>query len=119
MISNYKKTVLTTALIAFLFLLSNCANPLTYNQKSLVSDGQLVQTTLEWDPNTEPDLAGYKLYYGLSSGDYQYSVDAGNQTTYTLTDLEAGKTYYIAATAYNTTGLESDYSDEVVFNSPG
>ena len=117
MISNYKKTVLATALIAFLFLLLNCANPFTSNQKSLVSDGHLVQATLEWDPNTEPELAGYRLYYGLSSGEYQYSVDVGNQTTYTLTDLEAGKTYYIAATAYNTTGQESDYSDEVVFSS--
>jgi len=84
-----------------------------------VLENQLVQTTLEWDPNIEPDLAGYKLYYGSSSGDYPYSVDVGNQTTYTLTDLEADKTYYIAATAYNTTGLESDYSNEVVFSSSG
>ena len=84
-----------------------------------VLENLIVQTTLEWDPNTEPDLAGYKLYYGLSSGDYQYSVDVGNQTTYTITDLEASKTYYIAATAYNTTGLESSYSNEVVFSSSG
>ena len=84
-----------------------------------VLENLLVQTTLEWDPNAEPDLAGYRLYYGLSSGDYQYSVDVGNQTTYTITDLEASKTYYIAATAYNTTGLESGYSNEVVFSSSG
>ncbi len=84
-----------------------------------VLESLLTQATLIWDPNNEPDLAGYKLYYGLSSGNYPYIVDVGNQTTYTLTDLEVGKTYYITATAYNAAGLESDYSNEVVFNSSG
>ena len=79
-----------------------------------VLENLVTQATLIWDPNTEPDLAGYKLYYGLSSGNYPYIVDVGNQTTYTLSNLEVGKTYYIAATAYTTAGLESDYSNEVV-----
>jgi hypothetical protein len=74
-----------------------------------------VQATLEWDPNSEPDLAGYKLHYGLASGSYTSVVDVGNQTSYTLTGLTAGTTYYIAATAYNTSGLQSTYSNEVAF----
>ena len=76
----------------------------------------LTKTTLEWDANTEPDLAGYKLYCGAASGSYDTVIDVGNSTTYTLTDLPAGRTYYIAATAYNTAGLESGYSNEVVFD---
>lgn len=76
---------------------------------------ELAEVTLEWDPNTEPDLAGYKLYWGFSSGDYEFSADVGNQTSYTITGLIPGVTYYIAVTAYNTTGLESDYSNEVVY----
>jgi hypothetical protein len=80
-----------------------------------VLDNQLAQTTLEWDENSESDLAGYMLYYGFSSGDYQFSVDVGNQTTYTLTNLEPGKDYYITATAYNTTRLESEHSNELIF----
>ncbi|HZC80870.1 MAG TPA: fibronectin type III domain-containing protein, partial [Nitrospiraceae bacterium] len=65
------------------------------------------QVTLAWDANTEPDLAGYKLYYGFSSGSYQFSVDVGNRTTYTLTGLLDGRIYYFAATAYNVSLSES------------
>jgi hypothetical protein len=80
-----------------------------------VSEGTTTEVSLLWDQNTEPDLAGYKVYYGLSSRNYDSSFDVGNQTTCTLTDLEPGTTYYIAATAYNTQGLESDFSNEVTF----
>lgn len=75
----------------------------------------LTQATLLWDPNSEPDLAGYRLHYGLASGSYQSVVDVGNCTEFTLTGLAANQTYYIAATAYNTSGAESGYSNEVVF----
>ncbi len=73
------------------------------------------QVSLIWDANDEPDLAGYRLYYGLSSGNYSSSVDVGNQTTYIITGLDPAATYYIAAIAYNLTGTESDYSNEVIF----
>jgi len=71
------------------------------------------QVTLAWDANTEPDLAGYKLYYGNSSGSYQLSVDVGNQTSYTLSGLLDGRIYYFAATAYNLSVAESGFSNEV------
>jgi len=45
------------------------------------------QIRLAWDPNTESDLAGYKVYYGTTSGKYGTPIDAGNVTTYTLTGL--------------------------------
>ena len=80
-----------------------------------VNEVAVAQATLIWDPNSETDLAGYKLHYGQSSGSYSAVVDVGNTTTYTLTDLEPGRTYYVAATAYCTEGLESGYSNEVVF----
>src|SRR5437899_10243933 len=70
------------------------------------------QVTLAWDPNTEPDLAGYKLYYGTSSGTYQFSVDVGNLTNYTRSGLLEGRIYYFAATAYNSSLDESGFSNE-------
>jgi len=71
------------------------------------------QVTLAWDPNKETDLAGYKIYYGTSSGTYDVSWDVGNWTTCTIAGLEEGKTYYFAATAYDIYDNESDLSAEV------
>ena len=69
---------------------------------------------LTWDANTEPDLAGYKIYYGTASGNYSDSIDVGNTTQCTLTGLGEGVTYYIAATAYDVNTNESGYSVELV-----
>ncbi len=69
--------------------------------------------TLAWDPNTEPDLSGYRVYYATASGEYVDSVDVGNITTYRLDDLLDGVTYFIVVTAYDTSGNESDFSNEV------
>lgn len=71
--------------------------------------------SLAWDANSESDLAGYKIYASLTSGSYisSNSVDVGNVTSYTVTGLQASTTYYFVATAYDTDGYESDYSDEV------
>lgn len=71
--------------------------------------------TLEWDANSEPNLGGYKIYYGTQSGVYNTTIDVGNVTTYTIHDLIEG-TYYFVATAYNTEDpvLESGYSNEVI-----
>ena len=71
------------------------------------------QVTLAWDHNKEADLAGYKIYYGTSSGNYDVTWDVGNWTTCTIAGLEEGKTYYFAATAYDIHDNESDFSNEV------
>ena len=72
------------------------------------------EVTLAWDANTDPDLAGYMIYYGFASRSYDYVVDAENQTTFTISNLEEGHTYYFAVTAYDTEDLESDFSNEVM-----
>ena len=70
---------------------------------------------LAWDANTEPHLAGYRVYYGTASREYgiDNSIDVGNTTTYRVDSLLEGVTYYIAVTAYDMYGNESDFSDEV------
>lgn len=72
------------------------------------------QVNLAWDPESASGLAGYKVHYGTVSRNYSLAVDAGNQTT-TTTGLTAGATYYFAATAYNTAGTESAFSNEVTY----
>ncbi|UCB44784.1 MAG: fibronectin type III domain-containing protein [Spirochaetota bacterium] len=73
------------------------------------------QVTLMWDPNSETDLAGYMVYYGIASQSYDNVIDVGITETCTVTGLIPGITYYFAATAYNTSALESDYSNEIEY----
>ncbi|MFO7708481.1 MAG: choice-of-anchor U domain-containing protein [Desulfobacterales bacterium] len=85
---------------------------------TVASDASAADVTLAWDPNSETDLAGYRLHYGAASGSYSVHIDVRNVTTYTVTGLTAGQTYYFAATAYNTSGNESGYSNSVSYTVP-
>lgn len=69
--------------------------------------------TLSWSLNTETDLAGYKLYMGTASGVYSSITTMGKVTSYTISNLGLGTTYYFALTAYDTSGNESALSTEV------
>ncbi len=70
-------------------------------------------TTLTWDPSTSTNVAGYKVYMGTASGTYSSSIMVESTTTYTVSDLGVGSTYYFAVTAYNTSDIESSFSNEV------
>lgn len=77
------------------------------------------QVKLAWDANSESILAGYRLHYGEASRNYTADIDVGNQTSYTATNLDDGKTYYFAVTAYDTSGtIKSDFSNEVSYTIP-
>ncbi|MFN0063159.1 MAG: Ig-like domain-containing protein [Myxococcaceae bacterium] len=79
---------------------------------------QTASVPLEWDPNTEPDIASYAVHWGTASRAYSNSTRIGNITTHTVTDLLGGRRYYFAVTARNTSGLDSDYSNEVFVDVP-
>jgi hypothetical protein len=95
-----------------LFLLPVLPYPLNLQHADAAS------VTLAWDSNSEPDRAGYKLYYGTARGAYEFAIDVGNQTTYTISGFLEGEDYHFAVTAYNVYGLESAFSDEVGYPGP-
>jgi Domain of unknown function (DUF4082)/Fibronectin type III domain len=70
---------------------------------------------LAWD--AESGIVGYRLHYGTSSGSYTQSSDVGTSTTATVSNLTAGQTYYFVVTAYTSSGLQSQPSNQVSFNS--
>jgi Fibronectin type III domain len=78
------------------------------------------QIRLSWErPMTKADgtpltdLVGYTLYYGLTSQTYDFLKTVGPQTTYAISGLEPGRTYYFAVTARDASGHESHVSNEV------
>lgn len=76
------------------------------------------QVTIAWDGNAEPEVIGYRLHYGSASSTYSSHSDAGSQTACTLSGLQAGSTYFFAATAYDAYGNQSQYSTEITFTVP-
>ncbi len=70
---------------------------------------------LNWNPNTEADLRGYKVYYGHTSRIYSTIIDVGKVTQCDITSLQVNQTYFFAVTAYDVNGNEGNYSTEAVF----
>jgi hypothetical protein len=61
-------------------------------------------------------LAGYKIYIGTAPGLYNFPgspIATGRTSSYTITGLPYGQTYYFAVSAYNYSGGESELSAEV------
>lgn len=69
---------------------------------------------LEWNPNSEPDLAGYRIFYAIEGQEYIYHSPAweGTATNCCIGGLAEGETYCFVARAYDTEGLESRDSNE-------
>ena len=100
------------------------------NQTTLtVASGAIIKTvtirltvdgpfaTLTWKPNSETDLAGYKVYRSTIRGKYgpenAIALLQKNVTTYQVTGLQPKTTYYFVVTAFDMAGNESGYSNEV------
>jgi hypothetical protein len=84
-----------------------------------LAGAQAASVSLEWSPSSDTNVTGYNIYYGTSSGDYSNEVAIGNTLTTTISNLTCGATYYFAATAVDSAGDESDFSNESTFIVPG
>ncbi len=84
--------------------------------------GQTGSAALSWtaptartDGSPLTNLAGYKLFYGRMSGIYDFQIDISNPgiLTYVVENLVSGD-WYFALAAYDSQGLQSDRSNEVL-----
>ena len=84
----------------------------------MVTSTHAENAILTWDPNTESDLAGYRVYQRiLPSVDFQ-QIFSGmppvpNSPEHTVTGLQFGNTYNYIVTAFDQSGNEGPPSNEV------
>jgi hypothetical protein len=97
---NYNRPI-PAAFCASLFIFMTCSNLYAASMN------------LAWNANTESDLAGYRIYYGTSPGNYTSSQETGRVTSYTLSNLTEGRTYYITMSAFDTSRNESRRTTEI------
>src|SRR5437867_4474089 len=97
------------ALISLLF---------TFFTATLTWSASAASVTLVWNASPGTNIAGYNVYYGVASRTYTNKVNVGNATNATVSGLIEGTTYYFAVTAYDSNGLESDYSNEMSYTVP-
>ncbi len=72
------------------------------------------EVNLAWEASNDPNLSCYIVYWGANPG--EYSSNSGNiglVTSHQVDIPDNGQIYYFAVTAVDSTGQESDFSNEV------
>jgi uncharacterized membrane protein len=74
----------------------------------------VAQVSLSWTASTSPGIAGYNVYRSTTSGGPYTKLNSSLITTTNYNDqtVQSGFTYYYVATAVNSQGLESAYSNQ-------
>jgi len=122
-----RSTLMVLALLIAPFVLAGCGSdkttspapyqdtvaPMAPTAWQPKSDGSTAQ--LRWARNTESDLAGYNVYEYEPNPQNQNSYVVLNseptaKSSYSVTGLTAGVTYYFRTTAVDVSGNESGYS---------
>ncbi len=68
---------------------------------------------LSWNANTEPDLAGYRVYRSVDGGPFEKLAELQPVPAYSDHAVEPGKTYRYEVSAFDRTGNESARSAPV------
>jgi uncharacterized repeat protein (TIGR02543 family) len=77
---------------------------------AVAGDGQV---DLDWNDNTEPDLASYNVKRSTTAGGPYTQIDNVTASAYTDTGVINGTTYYYVVSALDTASNESNNSNEV------
>ena len=79
------------------------------------------RVTLVWDSASDAEtfIKHYRVYYGLDPANFEYYVDTKDASiTWYVPDLDNGKPYYFAVTAFDTDGMESADKSTTVSSTP-
>ena len=72
------------------------------------------QVQLTWNPSPDTNAIGYYIYYGAADSTYTVKLDAGNNTNLLVYSMKSPVEYF-AATAYDSSGNESVFSNQAIY----
>lgn len=104
------KTLFALSLLAFALLF-----PAVSQAQTNVVNSDTVG--LAWNPNTEPDLGGYRVYLTQNTNAWTHAKNVGLVSTAQI-QLPAQGRWFMMITATNTAGLESLPSNIVEYTTP-
>jgi hypothetical protein len=86
-----------------------------------VSIQSTYSVNLNWDASTSPNISGYNVYRGTTSGGPYAEINNGglvSGTTYADSTVASGTTYYYVTTAVNSSDQQSAYSAQITVQIP-
>jgi hypothetical protein len=83
---------------------------------NFILGGKTIELT--WTRNTEPDLAGYRVYRAFENNSFERIREAQESTSYSDRNIEPGKRYRYTVTAVDRSGNESSMSAPVTVTAP-
>ena len=88
-------------------------SPYPLQPTGLQARGGSQKVVLSWNPNTESNLRGYKVFRGNTPAGPFAKVASVKKNTYSDIDLENNRTYYYKVQAFNREGRESPASNVI------
>jgi hypothetical protein len=73
---------------------------------------------VEWNPSPTTNVVGYDIYFGILNGIYTNELQVGKTTNLVIPGLLNGIKYYFAATAVNSSGIQSSLSGQTSYTVP-
>ena len=74
-----------------------------------------VSASLSWVASSDTNVSGYNIFYGTVSQTYTNSITVGAVTNAVVPNLADSTTYFFAAKAHNSAGLQSLLSNQAAF----
>jgi hypothetical protein len=81
--------------------------------RGISTSAALASIELTWQQNTEPDLAGYRIYRSVNGGEFERVAEVSQVPAFSDTKVEQGKIYRYAVTAFDHAGNEGERSTPV------
>jgi hypothetical protein len=74
--------------------------------------------TLAWNPDPDPGVSGFCLYYGINGSTTTNRLDVGMTNLVTLNNLFSSSNYFFYVVAYNISRIESPPSTVMYYTPP-